>query len=1124
MMQRFLFIGIGGSGGKTLRVLHDELEHRLASLPGGWDRGMPDGWQFLHIDVPTSPDGNDPDLPAQLPPSSYVGLVRRGVRYADLDTSLIGRASDPNVLKSLAGWRPNPQYVHVPIDEGAGQFRALGRIVAVNRLSEINSAIGTALGNLDDKSLGDLGTVAKKLGMEADHAPRAPVAIIVSSLAGGSGSGVFLDVCDVLRARGAEWMDNSVGLLFAPDVFGEIPEAMRAGVHANALASLSEMVAGHWNGEAVSEAEQAILQQAGVAFVQLKRRGLARPFIVGASNGKVTFERQNDMYQAMGKTLAAWTISPNIQDKMSAYVGTNWDQSALEVRAGDHTGMLGEHDNPPLSAIGFAGVALGRERFSEYASQRLARAGLERVLRGHWDPEGEVEPAAALAAAADETAFETFLRASGLDEEGEEHNDVLDAIRPGGSTSALRSELSGLMDDVKAAVTRGRKAGQPPTAWAAAILEAFKERKGEYEAQDRAARFVNIQRWVDDIQLQVRDLVEVTVAQQGAPVAEELLRRLDAKLTGVIDSLQTEIVKMEGLEQRSRHGIGAELDSFGTQPMLAENPLISKSVEQGAKSIYHSAEAELRGNAVDLISDLRESFLRPLSKALRVAREKLGDEETRQSDDGEPPVSSTWPNGEFIPAKFEPAANEVLIEPVADYERAFTEQISKTVQIDAPRAAVDQATQLTVLFHVDEGRAQESRLISIERPWVPRRAEYRPVSGPATKAEFDVNLTLADLLARCRQWVERQDDDNAIGRFVREPLREYLSDSQADSSKRIDAFRRAFAEAVDSAQPLVNINTGLLSSAHGRDLKTNSMFSEIPFPQKHPARDVAEKILTTRGLLTPETQAVFGDGVQTRIDIFSVLEAPYHPVVFDSLMEPIAADWGEDSGSKSRRAAFWQWRRCRPLSAFVPVGPDVRRSIIRGWFTAGLFSQVVPSKSGPVSVVVPDRDTTFPFPYPYLGADPTDLDLLPAVLESMPLAFLDYRRNQDALVPYVRLRELGQSAGQDVYYDEANRELLDWIRDGDLVHGAPTPQAERLGVSEGAAQERQELAVQFLEAVRATFEKVALQRVTREPQSFFRIPRAWELADEITEQLDLIIQAVRRIEVDSSVDIGATGI
>ena len=65
MLRPFLLIGIGGSGGKTLRIVRHELERRLAEH--GWEGGFPAGWRFLHIDVPSIADGDDPDLPAQLP-------------------------------------------------------------------------------------------------------------------------------------------------------------------------------------------------------------------------------------------------------------------------------------------------------------------------------------------------------------------------------------------------------------------------------------------------------------------------------------------------------------------------------------------------------------------------------------------------------------------------------------------------------------------------------------------------------------------------------------------------------------------------------------------------------------------------------------------------------------------------------------------------------------------------------------------------------------------------------------------------------------------------------------------------------------------------------------------------
>ena len=64
MLHPFLFIGVGGSGGKTLRTLKADLEQRLLEV--GYVGEWPSCWQFLHIDVPTVADGNDQGLPGQL--------------------------------------------------------------------------------------------------------------------------------------------------------------------------------------------------------------------------------------------------------------------------------------------------------------------------------------------------------------------------------------------------------------------------------------------------------------------------------------------------------------------------------------------------------------------------------------------------------------------------------------------------------------------------------------------------------------------------------------------------------------------------------------------------------------------------------------------------------------------------------------------------------------------------------------------------------------------------------------------------------------------------------------------------------------------------------------------------
>src|SRR5688572_17611152 len=113
MLRPFLLIGIGGSGGKTLRIVRHELERRL--LEHGWNGPFPAGWRFLHIDVPSVPDGDDRDLPGQLPLAEYAGLVTSGVSYKNIDAALAG-AGRTEVGDWIAGWRPDPTQVNVPVE------------------------------------------------------------------------------------------------------------------------------------------------------------------------------------------------------------------------------------------------------------------------------------------------------------------------------------------------------------------------------------------------------------------------------------------------------------------------------------------------------------------------------------------------------------------------------------------------------------------------------------------------------------------------------------------------------------------------------------------------------------------------------------------------------------------------------------------------------------------------------------------------------------------------------------------------------------------------------------------------------------------------------------------------
>nr|WP_269452141.1 tubulin-like doman-containing protein [Tessaracoccus coleopterorum] len=48
-----MIVGCGGSGGRTVRLLIDQLR---ADLRARGIAELPDAWQFVHIDVPVDPD------------------------------------------------------------------------------------------------------------------------------------------------------------------------------------------------------------------------------------------------------------------------------------------------------------------------------------------------------------------------------------------------------------------------------------------------------------------------------------------------------------------------------------------------------------------------------------------------------------------------------------------------------------------------------------------------------------------------------------------------------------------------------------------------------------------------------------------------------------------------------------------------------------------------------------------------------------------------------------------------------------------------------------------------------------------------------------------------------------
>ncbi|WP_163544461.1 tubulin-like doman-containing protein [Occultella kanbiaonis] len=1018
MLRPFLLVGVGGSGGKTLRVIREDLSRRL--LQAGWTEGIPSAWQFLHIDVPTTADGNERDLPEQLPERSYQGLVGSGIDYRTLDDSLI-QSAGTHARDALGGWRPDPDKVHVPASKGAGQYRALGRTIALSQLKRIATAVREARRQLTGAEVtSELQRLSEALGSPSRTVADDPQVIVIASIAGGSGSGAVLDVCDVIRSLGDKWANESVGILYCPDVFDDLDEGLRRGVRPNSLGALAELMSGYWSVEGPSESTSEMFQAAGISTGSSRRLGPRFPFLVGARNEHVTYKTQNDVYRAMGRSIASWVASSSLQDRLSAYTQAQWASTAQAVT--DHLRLHPGGTETPFTALGSARVGLGRDRFRDYASEHLARSVVELVLNRHEvlrSREDERPPRQLIQEQAT-NAFGAFLAETGLDERGEERNDIIEALQRGDDVKAAGNQLTAEVMDVLRVAAGGK--GFATDDVRIRIRQAVVDRRGQFAAQMRGVRTQRSREWVDEIQVRVVDVTADAVAKHGGPVAGAMLKRLVAELEEVGRELRSEA------DHRRRWA--ADLDSeisrvLGSNRNVTEQE-VESAVDRAVQTLEWEQEAEVREMAVGLVADLSKGLLQPLTEAVDHGVESLGTD-VASGLDGRGSVVSTWPSGDVIPSRLKPGPNEFLLEDVETFPTTLRALITRTVGLEFEREARGVAER-QILTGRKEGARQS--LLRLTQRWVPSDAQFQRGSSAApARAAVSMAVSTDDVLGRATGWI--REPGTPIGGYMQEGLRSYLSEdgvSPKEHADRLARFEGQFVAALNAGSPLVRVNTAVLTRVHNREIQYSRQFSEIPLPEKSAARQRLINVLEARKQFGPAVEQAFSDTEAAFIDIFTVLAEPYEPVVFDSLMRPIASDWGSKKATFADREEFWRWRRARPLGEAVPMHPITLAAMVRGYFVAALLKQVQPS---PVRLYVPAGSAGaagwLAFEDPLLVGDGRGAEALPQILESLSLTLLRVNDEESLapMRPYFRLLDLGEGATNDLPAD-----LRDWIQEG----------------------------------------------------------------------------------------------
>ena len=1104
MLSPFLIIGVGGSGGKTIRAMRQTLLRRLRAK--GWKGEFPEAWQFLEIDTISTQGGGNFTAPL-LPANQFLGLVPQNVDYAGLRNQLIQKMPRTEQNLALGGWIP--ENTAVPIQKGAGQYRTLGRAVVASQLPQLQQALTRSYSRLSAPGvLEELREVSMKLYGKAEGQSPEPMALVISSVAGGSGAGIYLDVVEALKSLNSGFDKRTQVLLFGPDVFNNIPQGLRDSIPANALGAMNETLAGMW-AEGPGPGSAALFGNSGLNGRGTSGFGPRNTYLIGASNGQVSFGDQDSVYRAAGESLATLVSDEAVQTWMVEYAIVNvFVNSANPIICNDET-MLKSSQNvfhsQPLGSIGVGRVSLGLDRLSEYIAEGGARWTVERLLWPQFVPANPMNPQTPqqLIEEAVDRSWGQFLTDSGLNERGD-MNEVIDSLSPVGLEDRARAFASAVINKASGGVP---PAGIPANQWVSNINNFFNLQRKAYETDEQSEIYKVAQVWTTEIQDQILRTVSLTVSRQGLNVASRLVEKLREEVKFVASQelpleAASEIRKLDQIASKISEGLPQGMSAVQTQAM---SQVVGPIILKAASFITNAMRKKL---AADLITDLDAGFLQPLETSLRNSvAELLISATAPQNRKGEQNPFPSYANIStgVIPDRFNPSVIERLLIEVADFPKTMQtlvkESLDETVQANWENRFKERIILGTKLD--SRGDNEEQKLIELRSTWVPQDSNARRHSEGAQKAQFAIITDTDEYIERNREWLT--DPVTALGKFLDQDIPTYLSHPDPTiANSRVNAYKAAFSSALKLSAPLCSLNKALIGQVHQNVLSKGDRYvhmSTIPFKDQGNLKDLYD--ITVHEIQeaklwdpseSPKSFKAVG-GIQ-QIDVFSTLTSAMNPMVFSSLMNPVIESWSRNNNSAQLRQGFWTNRRARPLTEAIPMAPEQIQKLVRGWFVSQLLNlrtATADQSRGPkISIFDREMRKSVDFPHPLIGLKNESIvsnpDLLPAVLESLGIAMAhcDQLSNLTPLEPYWAMIRLGEN------YQEI---LENWIRRGESFVDAPVPALAIAGASTGTFDERKLAMLTTLQKSQEFLHGIAVADERKNPWEITRTTEIRPLTD-----------------------------
>ena len=1152
MLSPLLIIGVGGAGGKTIRAMKQELNRILES--SGYTGGIPEAWQFLLID--TTFDGVDFPAP-MLPQDEFHCVVPQGSNYSDLLTSITARGSLHEQQGMLAGWGipASP----IAINHGAGQIRAIGRIVGVANSARTLEAIKRSISKISSPTaLAELHNAANALGTRTSNS-RTPAAFIISSLGGGSGSGMFMDVAELLkRATPQNWAHQSISFLYTPEAFSSLGNS-GVNISKNTLGAMNELIASQW--VEISNQTELLYSKMGLATGNnsgKRNYGCRDNILIGArsQNGtNISYGAESagmdEVFLNIGEALAGAISNDVISDFILEHFLFRARHNLWQSDSSGLTPGINTVDNlvSNVSGIGFGKLTVGANHLIDYVADALTKSQVEILLWPELSPSlfKSGKSLQELIQAKSDQAWPTFLLSSRLDERGSQ-NQIIDALLPDQLNDRIKQYV------VEMIKKNASSTLMPLPTFSKVVWSGWVPSSEQFLRTLKDEMSSKAQRWVPGIQIHVQELIVRELKSNGYAIAANLLERLKIELKEhVIPELNrehTEFAKaISTFDQRLFNTHINEIANGLTGVSIQNGPFFEKLASSLNRLVEYQINSHVTNLASSLVEDMLNFFVEPLIAQISDARFTL---HTSMK-------SSTMPNGArnlfpgfpdwgsgVVPNRYRSRPLErALIEP-SDYESIYDFYAGNDTQGGPPFQMSVDAALLGKMMNPIPGDPNPQTLITATSPWVTSVRDAQDATGAAVnKAVWKFNTDIEELSTRNRSWLK--SSGSSFGRFTKVSIREHVSAFGASPQireAREAKFVREYEAMLGIAQPLTLLNPNAIrhifsSNNSGWPGGVSLKSSKIPFDINSNVGRACATVLQQYGLNPSQggiSQTWF-DPSDNHSEMFAVstLENNLPAWAFASLTDPILDQVAQSKIQINTWEQFWDGRRTRPLIESIPFETEMRRSIITGWFVATLFGmrKVWPLAEGrTVQIWNPTLETPdwSSFPSPLLATHREDSRheswVLPQLLMSAGIALAEFGKSGDPefINGYRLLKFLGREVTTSFNYRDhwdgkgtgdmlpsgkpaQSNYLKNWVESGESPYqnGAlVTP----LQVSLALTPDRAEALIKSVQLLSTEYKNYWSEMSSR---AWHDLPETWELKEDIDLAFEDISNYVSRL-------------